>query len=148
MLQTVVHDRQPEVMETSTERLAYRIQADASADEINPEEYDALIIPGGRAPEYIRTFPRVLEVVGHFLDKNKPVAAICHAALILTTPELKDKLAGRSLTCVRTCRFEVQGAGMHFIEELIHQDGNLVSGQTWRDLPSFMKAFFKVLREQ
>lgn len=146
-VQTVVHDRQPDVMEISTERLAYRVQAHALVSEVDPEEYDALILPGGRAPEYIRNKPEVISVVGHFLDANKPIATICHGALLLVAPELRDKIAGRNLTCVRSCMFDVQSAGANFVEEQVYSEGNIVSAQTWRDLPGFMREFFKLLQK-
>ncbi|MDQ0338268.1 protease I [Caldalkalibacillus uzonensis] len=147
-VQTVVHDRQPGIMEISTERLAYRVPAQKKFSDVNPEDYDALMIPGGRAPEHIRTKPETPHIVGHFLRENKPIGVICHGAIVFLVPELKELLTQRKMTAVPTCRYEVEQAGAEFINELVYRDGNLVSGQTWRDLPEFMKQFLAVIKDR
>ncbi|OIK12187.1 DJ-1/PfpI family protein [Bacillus sp. MUM 13] len=141
-LQTVVHDFSPE-METFTEKWAYKIDSHASVDEINPADYDGLIIPGGRAPEYIRMNPKVQEIAAHFLKEDKPLGVICHGQLVLTT--VREYIKGREMTAYSACRPEVEAAGATYIEELLHVDGNIVSGHAWPDLPAFMREFFKVL---
>ncbi|PTX63165.1 protease I [Melghirimyces profundicolus] len=141
-LQTVVHDFEPH-METFTEKHAYGLEAHASFDEVKPEEFDGLIIPGGRAPEHIRMHERIPSIVKHFFDENKPVGAICHAALVFAVvPEVAK---GRSMTAFSNCRPEVEQAGARYVEEHLHTEGNLVSGHAWPDLPGFMKEFLKLL---
>lgn len=141
-LQTVVHDFLPE-METFTEKWAYKIDSHASVDEINPSDYDGLIIPGGRAPEYIRMNPKVQEITAHFLKENKPVGVICHGQLVLTT--VREHIKGREMTAYTACRPEVEASGAIYMEKMLHVDGNIVSGHAWPDLPGFMREFFKLL---
>ncbi|SDC57453.1 protease I [Melghirimyces thermohalophilus] len=143
-LQTVVHDFVPP-METFTERMAYGLDAHVSFDDVNPADYDGLIIPGGRAPEHIRMHPRVPEIVKHFFDENKPVGAICHAALVFAV--VPGVTQGRELTAFGNCRPEVEQAGGKYIDENLHTEGNLVSGQAWPDLPGFMKEFLKLINQ-
>ncbi|MFD1039250.1 DJ-1/PfpI family protein [Virgibacillus byunsanensis] len=136
-LHTVVHDFIG--WETYTETGGYMIEADASFEDINPEEYDGLIIPGGRAPEHIRLNEHVPAIVGHFFEANKPIAAVCHASLVLTT--VKEHMKGRELTAYIACKPEVEAVGSTYISESNHIDGNLISGHAWPDLPGLMKEF-------
>ena len=89
-VRTAIHDFEGD--QTYTEKRGHNFVLNATFDDIKPEEYDALMIPGGRAPEYIRTIPRVIEIVHHFSKSNKPLAAICHAPQVLD--ELQSCLAG------------------------------------------------------
>lgn len=130
-------------METFTEKWAYKIESHASVDEINPADYDGLIIPGGRAPEYIRMNPKVQEIAAHFLKENKPLGVICHGQLVLTT--VREYIKGREMTAYIACRPEVEAAGATYVEKMLHVDGNIVSGHAWPDLPGFMREFFKLL---
>lgn len=113
-LQTVVHDF-VEGMDTYIERPAYGLGADEAFGSINPEDYDGLIIPGGRAPEYIRLNESVPSIVKHFFDECKPIAAVCHAAQIFAT--IPEVLNGRELTAYIACKPEVQAAGGKYIEK-------------------------------
>mgnify|MGYP001458496282 FL=1 len=141
-LQTVVHDFEPH-METFTEKFAYGLEAHVSFADVNPAEYDGLIIPGGRAPEHIRMHEKVPEIVNHFFTTNKPVGAICHAALVFSV--VPEAVKGREMTAFSTCRPEVEQIGAKYIDENLHVEGNLVSGHAWPDLPGFMKEFLKLL---
>lgn len=138
-LHTVVHDFIG--WETYTEKEGYQIEATASFDEVKPADYDALIIPGGRAPEHIRLNEHVPRIVSHFFETNKPVGAVCHAAQVLTT--VKEHLKGREMTAYIACKPEVEAAGARYIEESNHTDGNLISGHAWPDMPGVMKQFIK-----
>ncbi|WP_408007439.1 DJ-1/PfpI family protein [Pseudalkalibacillus sp. A8] len=140
-LQTVCHDFLE--METFTEKQAYMIDSHASLDDINPADYDGLIIPGGRAPEYVRMNKKAQEITAHFLENDKPVGVICHGMLVLTT--VRKYVQGREMTAYTACRPEVEAAGATYIENHLHVDGNIVSGHAWPDLPGFMKEFFKLL---
>ncbi|EKU44367.1 intracellular protease 1 [Lysinibacillus fusiformis ZB2] len=102
-----------------------------------------MIIPGGRAPEYIRLNEHVPSLVSHFFETNKPIAAVCHAAQIFAT--IPEVLKGRELTSYIACKPEVQVAGATYIDANLHTDGNLVSGHAWPDLPGLMRAFIQKL---
>ncbi|SFS72545.1 DJ-1/PfpI family protein [Marininema halotolerans] len=141
-LQTVVHDFEPH-LDTFTEKQAYGLESHLSFDEINPTDYDGLIIPGGRAPEHIRMHGKLPDIVRHFFTTNKPVGAICHATLVFNV--VPDVLKGRSLTAFSNCRPEVEATGARYVEETLHTDGNLVSGHAWPDLPGFMREFLRLL---
>lgn len=142
-LQTVVHDFIG--WDTYTESKGYLIDSHLSFEEVNPEEYDGLIIPGGRAPEYIRLNENVPKIVAHFFQENKPVAAICHAALILTT--VKEYLRDRELTAYIACKPDVEACGATYIKNTLHVEGNLVSGHAWPDLPGFMREFVQKMNQ-
>jgi protease I len=140
-LNTVVHDFTG--WDTYTEKPGYLIQSHVAFKDVNPAEFDGLIIPGGRAPEYIRLDPAVPGIVRHFFETNKPVGAICHAVQVLEV--VRDVLQGRSLTAYQACRPSVEGMGCRYVTETLHVDGNLVSGHAWPDLPGFMREFLKLL---
>jgi protease I len=140
-LNTVVHDFTG--WETYTEKPGYLIDAHVSFKEVKPEEFDGLVIPGGRAPEYIRLDPEVPRIVRHFFETGKPVGAICHAAQVLEV--VRDVLQGREMTAYIACKPSVEGMGAKYISETLHVDGNLVSGHAWPDLPGFMREFLKLL---
>ncbi|MFC4075709.1 DJ-1/PfpI family protein [Salinithrix halophila] len=143
-LKTVVHDFEPEI-ETFTEKWAYGLDAHASFDDIDPADFDGLIIPGGRAPEHIRMHAKVPDILRHFFKENRPVGAICHAALVFNVvPEL---VKGRSMTAFTNCRPEVEATGAQFVDKHLHTEGNLVSGHAWPDLPGFMKEFLHLLNQ-
>lgn len=142
-LHTVVHDF--ESWDTYTEKPGYQIDAHLAFSDVVPSDYDGLILPGGRAPEYIRLDPHVQTIVRHFFDENKPVGAICHAVLILVAA--KVPLAGRKMTAYTACRIDVESMGATYVEEGLHVDGKLVSGHAWPDLPGFMREFLKLLEQ-
>ncbi|MEW9676043.1 DJ-1/PfpI family protein [Lentibacillus sp. L22] len=142
-LHTVVHDFIG--WETYTEKEGYLIEASATFADINPADYDGLIIPGGRAPEHIRLNEHVPGIVSHFFETNKPIAAVCHASMVLTT--VKEYLKGREMTAYIACKPEVEAAGGSYVEKPLHTDGNLVSGHAWPDLPGLMKEFVKQVNQ-
>lgn len=140
-LHTVSHDFVG--WDTYTEKPAYQLEAHMAFSDVRPEQYDGLIIPGGRAPEYIRLNEHVPRIVRHFLQTNKPVGAICHAAQVLEV--VRDELQGRSLTAYIACKPSVEAMGSTYISDHLHVDGNLISGHAWPDLPGFMREFLKLL---
>lgn len=141
---TVVHDFEPG-WETYTEKPGYRFGwVDKSFEEVNPEEYDGLVIPGGRMPEYVRLDPNLEKIVRHFFEKNKPVAAICHGPQILSAHGL---LKGRKVTCYKAVRPDVEAAGATYQDAEVVVDGNLVTSRAWPDLPAWMKEFIKLLKQ-
>jgi protease I len=142
---TAVHDF--EGHQTYSEKRGHNFRLTASFEEIRPETYDGLVIPGGRAPEYLRLNPRVIEMVRHFAGAKKPIAAICHAAQLLATA---DVVKGRKATAYPACMPELIAAGAEWIEpsagfDNAHVDGNLVTAPAWPAHPAWMREFLRVL---
>lgn len=144
VLYTVVHDFEPG-WTTYSEKLGYRFPwVDLSFGEVNPEDYDGLVIPGGRAPEYIRLIPELEGIVKHFFDADKPVAAICHGPQVLAAFGL---LRGKDATAYITVKPEVENSGAKSVDKEVVVDGNLVTSRAWPDLPAFMREFLRLLRD-
>ncbi|TNJ67178.1 DJ-1/PfpI family protein [Paenibacillus hemerocallicola] len=144
VLRTVVHDF--EGWDTYTEKPGYQLESHVSFAEVNPDEFDGLIIPGGRAPEYIRLDVHIPRIVSHFFETNKPVGAICHAALVLAVVKNGSYFEGRTMTAYTACRPDVENLGAAYAKDTLFVDGNLVSGHAWPDLPGFMREFLKLVR--
>ncbi len=145
-VRTAVHDFEGD--QTYSEKPGHNFTLNASFAEVDPEEYDALVIPGGRAPEYLRLNQRVLEVTRHFIEADKPIAAICHGAQILTATGL---LAGRACTAYPAVGPEVQLCGGKWMDVPVDQayvDGNLVTAPAWPAHPAWLAEFLKVLGTQ
>lgn len=142
-LHTVVHDFTD--WDTYTEKPGYLLEAHAAFADINPEEFDGLVIPGGRAPEYIRLDENLPKIVRHFFEANKPVAAICHASQVLEV--VPDLVKGKNMTAYIACKPSVEAMGATYITETSHVDNNLVSAHAWPDLPVFMREFLKLLNK-
>ena len=109
------------------------------------EDYDALVIPGGRAPEYIRLNEKVIDIVKHFAEANKPIAAICHGPQVLAAARV---LAGKSCTAYPAVVPDVKNAGSDYVEVPVdksHVDGNLVTAPAWPAHPEWLAKFLEVL---
>lgn len=143
-IQTVVHDFEPG-FDTYTEKLGYRVQADIAFKDVNPEDYAAVVIPGGRAPEWIRNDPDFIRIVQHFFRQNEPVAQICHAPLALAAAGV---LNGRTVSGYPALVPDIRAAGAEFVDGAAVVDGNVVSARAWPDHPEWMRAFIKMLREK
>jgi protease I len=140
---TAIHDF--EGAQTYSEKPGHRFTLNATFDAIDPQAYDALVIPGGRAPEYLRMDPRVLKAVQHFAKANKPIAAICHAAQLLAAA---DVIRGRKVSAYPACAAEVRLAGGEYADIAMEQavtDGNLVTAPAWPAHPAWMRQFLAVL---
>ena len=140
---TSIHDFEGD--QTYTEKRGHNFSLNATFDQVKPEDYDALIIPGGRAPEYIRMNARVLEIVRYFMKENRPVAAICHAAQVLAAAGV---LKGRKCSCYPATSPDVTLAGGTFVDVAMTEavvDGNLVSGPAWPALQAWLAKFLSVL---
>jgi protease I len=140
---TAIHDF--EGHQTYSEKPGHRFTLNASFAEVKPKEYDALVIPGGRAPEYLRLNPKVLELVRHFFTAKKPVAAICHGAQLLAAAGV---LEGRTCSAYPACRAEVEIAHGKYAEIAIDgavTDGNLVTAPAWPAHPAWLAQFLHVL---
>lgn len=142
-VRTAIHDFEGD--QTYSEKRGHDFTVNATFDSVNPEEYDALVISGGRAPEYLRLTPRVLEIVRHFFDDGKPVAAICHGPQILTAAGVVE---GRKLTAYPAVGPEVSLAGGEFVGIPVTDavtDANLVTAPAWPAHPAWIAQFLKVL---
>jgi protease I len=142
-VRTAVHDFEGD--QTYSEKPGHIFALNATFAEVKPEQYDALVIPGGRAPEYLRLNEDVLRVVRHFAEQNKPIAAICHAAQILTVAGVVE---GRQCAAYPAVGPEVRRAGGRYVDLAVdkaHTDGNLVTAPAWTALPAWLAAFLKVL---
>jgi protease I len=142
---TAIHDFEGE--QTYSEKRGHNFRLNATFDEIREQTYDALVIPGGRAPEYLRMTPRVLDIVRHFATANKPIAAICHGVQVLTAAGV---VKGRKLSCYPACSAELVLAGGDFVEanatfDNAHTDGNLVTAPAWPAHPAWMRQFLALL---
>ncbi|URN96518.1 MAG: DJ-1/PfpI family protein [Candidatus Pristimantibacillus lignocellulolyticus] len=143
-LNTVCHDF-IEGWDTYTEKPAHLLPSDIAFADVEPADYDALIIPGGRAPEFIRNDQDLPRIVQHFLEADKPIGAICHGAQVFLALPDRSYFKDRKLTAYNACKLEVESLGAEYASETLHVDGNLVSGHAWPDLPGFMREFLKLL---
>ncbi|MEJ2771977.1 MULTISPECIES: type 1 glutamine amidotransferase domain-containing protein [unclassified Stygiolobus] len=121
----------------------YTVVADISFKEVKPEEYSALVIPGGRGPERIRTLPEVKELTRKFFELKKPVAAICHGPQILISAGV---IKGRKVTSVASIKDDVIAAGGEYIDSPVVEDDNLISSRHPGDLPYFASTLIKALK--
>ncbi|WP_324716844.1 DJ-1/PfpI family protein [Carboxydochorda subterranea] len=142
-VRTAVHDFEGD--QTYSEKPGHNFALNATFDDVRPEAYDALVIPGGRAPEYIRLDQRVLAIVRHFAETHKPIAAICHGPQVLAAAGV---LEGRSCTAYPAVGPEVRRAGGRWVEVAVdeaHVDGNLVTAPAWPAHPKWIARFLEVL---
>ncbi len=142
-VKTAIHDFEGD--QTYSEKPGHYFTLNYDFDKVNPEEYAGLVIAGGRAPEYLRLNPKVLEMTRHFFEKNKPVAAICHGAQILSAAGV---LKGRKLTAYPAVAPEVKAAGGDYVEIDVDKamtDGNLVTSPAWPGHPEFIRQFVELL---
>lgn len=140
MVQLVVHDFTG--LDTYIELTGHQIPVDITVKDAKADEYIGLVIPGGRAPEYIRMYPEVVKLVQDFFAAGKPVAAICHGTQLLAPAKV---LAGKTVTSYPACAAECQLAGAEWKNEQVVISGNLVTAQAWPDHPAWLKAFVDLL---
>ncbi|MDR1603318.1 MAG: DJ-1/PfpI family protein [Gracilibacteraceae bacterium] len=142
-VRTAVHDFEGE--QTYSEKRGHNFALTADFDSVQPDDYAGLVLPGGRAPEYLRLDKDVLAIVKHFFTQNKPVAAVCHGPQILVAA---DVVRGRSLTAYPAVGPEIKAAGGNFVElapDQAHTDGNLVTSPAWPGHPAWLSGFFQIL---
>ncbi len=142
-VRTAIHDF--DGAQTYSEKPGHNFTLNTTFAEVRAEDYDALVIPGGRAPEYIRLNPTVIEIVRHFAGANKPIAAICHGAQVLTAAGV---LEGRSCSAYPACGPDVERAGGRYADiglDAAHTEGNLVTAPAWPAHPAWLSAFLKLL---
>jgi protease I len=142
-VRTAIHDFEGD--QTYSEKRGHNFALNATFDQVKPEEYDALVLPGGRAPEYIRLNPRVIEIVRYFSKANKPIAAICHAAQILAAAGV---LQGKECSAYPAVGPDVTQAGGTYVNLGMTEaiaDGNLVTAPAWPAHPAWLAKFLAVL---
>ncbi|HOP39449.1 MAG TPA: type 1 glutamine amidotransferase domain-containing protein [Geobacteraceae bacterium] len=123
----------------------YEVAADKTLEEVDPDDYDLLLLPGGKAPKTLRNQRTAQEIARHFFAADKPVAAICHGPQILISAGL---LNGRKATCYRTVAAELAEAGAQYLNREVVMDGNLVTSRQQADIPAFLRDIMKMLRGQ
>jgi len=144
-VRTAIHDFEGD--QTYSEKRGHNFVLTATFEEIDPKNYDGLVIPGGRAPEYIRLNEKVLSVVRHFAENNKPIASICHGQQVLAAAGV---LQGKSCTAYPAIKPEVVRAGAKWLEpnetfSNAYVDGNLVTAAAWPGHPEWMRKFLELL---
>ncbi len=142
-VRTAIHDFEGD--QTYTEKPGHDFVLNATFDDVRAEDYDGLVIPGGRAPEYLRLNPRVLAFVRHFFNANKPVAAICHGTLLLATAGV---LKGRTCTSYPAVGPDIEACGGVYVGVPLdgaHTEGNLVTAPAWPAHPAWLRAFLTLL---
>jgi protease I len=143
VVRTAIHDFEGD--QTYSEKRGHNFALNATFDDIRAEQYDALVIPGGRAPEYIRLNPRVIQIVQHFANAKKPIAAICHGAQVLAAAGV---LQGKHCSCYPAVSPDVTRAGGTFADIAMTDavvDGNLVTAPAWPAHPAWLSKFLTVL---
>jgi protease I len=143
IVRTAIHDFEGD--QTYTEKRGHNFTLNATFDNVTSKNYDALVVPGGRAPEYLRLNPKVLEIVRQIAEARKPIAAICHAAQILAAAKV---LQGRKCSCYPAVSPEVTANGGTYVEVAMDKavvDDNLVTAPAWPAHPAWIAAFLQVL---
>ena len=145
-VRTAIHDFEGD--QTYSEKRGHNFVLNATFSEIrNLDDYSGLVIPGGRAPEYLRLNPRVLEIIRHFSKADKPIAAICHGPQLLAAARV---IAGKRVNAYPACAPEVEMAGATFISLDVTDaiaDGNLVTAPAWPAHPAWLAKFLEVLSQ-
>ena len=142
-LNLVMHDFEPG-WDTYIERKGYLLESEISFGDVNPQDYEAVLIPGGRAPEYLRNDSTVIKIVQKFWETNKFIFAICHGVQILVTAGLVNQ---KKIACYEHVRFEVESCGGIYVspDEAV-KDGKIVTGKTWKSHPEFYRIVFNCLQ--
>ncbi len=140
-LQMVVHDFDPK-FSNYIEMTGYCIQTDIAYKDVKPADFDGLLIPGGRGPEEIRQYPEALDITRHFLEKEKPLGAMCHGPQVVWAA---GSVKGRKMASYYGIRADLELAGATFVDQPTVIDGKLVTSRGWPDLPDFMPKFIDVL---
>ena len=122
----------------------YEVAVNKTLDDINPDDYAVLVLPGGKAPETVRKQPKAVAIAQHFFRKNKPVSAICHGPQTLISAGL---LKGRRATCYSSVAEEMKSSGALYEDSEVVVDGNLITSRQPSDLPAFMRETLKMLKK-
>ena len=142
-IKTAIHDFEGD--QTYSEKPGHNFTLNANFSDVLPDAYDALILPGGRAPEYLRLNERVLQIVRQFAEKNKPIAAICHGIQLMTAAGI---VKGRTCTSYPAVGPEVTLAGGKYVEVPVDQavvDGNFITSPAWPSHPALLAKLLQVM---
>jgi protease I len=142
-IKTAIHDFEGD--QTYTEKPGHLFALNASFDEVDGSHYDALVIAGGRAPEYLRLNDKVIALVRHFAEQHKPIAAVCHGAQLLAAAGV---IEGKRIAAYPACAPEVRLAGGQYAEIAVDSavtDGNFVTSPAWPAHPQWLAQFLKLL---
>lgn len=143
VVRTAVHDFEGD--QTYSEKRGHNFTLNATFADVRESDYDALVVPGGRSPEYLRLNARVLDIVRHFAETQKPIAAICHGAQVLAAARV---IAGRRISAYPACAPEVELAGASYAAIDMNAavtDGPFVTGPAWPAHPAWIAQFLAVL---
>jgi protease I len=143
-LNLVIHDFEPG-WDTYVERIGYRWNADIAFADVDTQDYVAVIIIGGRSPEYLRNDSRVLDIVREFAAAGKGIFALCHGVQIVAAAGLAK---GRNVTCYEHTRWEAEVSGGKYVDRECVRDGNMITARTWQDHPAFYREVFAWLRQR
>ena len=141
---SVVHDFEP-LSDAYSEKPGYLVHADLGLDDVDASSYDGLILPGGRAPEYLRNRPKAVAIVKHFVDAGKPIAANCHGPLLVAAA---GGVAGKTLTGFPELEPDFKAAGAHYVNRDVVVDGALVTVRGWPDNGPWMREFVKLVKQR
>ena len=134
----------PEAGATYPSKLGYPAKSDKAARDVSPDDFDALVIPGGFAPDFLRRQEGVIKLVRHFAEQGKPIAAICHGPWVLcSTTALRGKIA----TCFFAIKDDVINAGANYIDAEVVRDSNIITSRKPDDLPAFVIELMKAIQE-
>ena len=139
---SVVHDFEPG-FDTYTEKPGYRVQADLGLDDVDPSHYDGLVLPGGRAPEYLRNRPKAVAITRRFIDTDRPIAANCHGPLLILAA---GGVRGKTMTAYPDLEPDLHAAGAEFVNRDVVVDGALVTARGWPDNGPWMRDFVRLLK--
>lgn len=143
--QMVLHEIPQQGWDITREYEGYTIQADIAFRDVKSEEYVGVFFSGGRAPEYIREDPALIDLTRYFFETNKPVASVCHGVEI---PARAGVVQGRKMATVAKCKFDLEVCGGIYVNAPCVVDGNLVSGRTWHDHGQYMNHWIRLLLEE
>jgi deglycase len=129
--------------ETYTGKPGTQVKVNVSADQVSAADFDGMVIPGGYAPDVMRRYPKMVQLVRDFYESGKIVAAICHAGWMLASAEI---LRGRTVTSFFAVKDDLVHAGAKWVDEEVVVDGNLITSRKPDDLPAFMRAIIKALK--
>jgi len=140
----VQHDTHPDC-DITIESPGYKLASDIAFRDVKPEEYAGMVISGGRAPEYLRYDQDLMRMVRHCFEHKLPVASVCHGIEIVAAAGV---IKGKTVTTVRKCRLDAEGAGATYVDQEVVVSGNLVTARTWHDNHAFMREFIKLLQRR
>src|SRR4029077_6168124 len=134
----------PEAGQTYPSKLGYPAKSDKSAKDVSADDFDALVIPGGFAPDFIRRSEAMIRLTSMLAEQGKPIAAICHGPWVLCSTQA---LKNRKATCFFAIKDDVSNAGAKYVDEEVVRDGNIIPSRKPDDLPAFMQTIVQAVRE-